>query len=87
MIGLSPDESKGLLDELYAHAHREPFIYEHKWKTGDIVIWDNVGLQHMRPPIVPSKRRTLRVFQGVSEAWSLPRALLSASLAPAQAAE
>ncbi len=85
VVGLAADESEALLARLYAHAHQEPFVYEHHWKTGDIVIWDNVGLQHMRPPIVPSKRRTLRVFQGVSEAWSLPRELLAAELP--QAAE
>jgi taurine dioxygenase len=72
VIGLPKPESDRLLDRLYAHAYRDAFVYEHRWRTGDVLIWDNVGLQHMRPPIVATKRRTLRVFQGVSEAWTLP---------------
>jgi taurine dioxygenase len=80
IVGLTAEDSQALLDRLYAHAHQEQFVFEHQWRTGDIVIWDNVGLQHMRPPIDPTKRRTLRVFQGVSEAWTLSPQLLSAGV-------
>jgi len=76
VVGLDDEASASLLEKLYEHAYRPEFVYEHRWQTGDIVIWDNVGLQHMRPPLDASKRRTLRVFQGVSEAWRLaPQAL------------
>jgi taurine dioxygenase len=71
VVGLGKEESDGLLKQLYDHAYQQEFIYEHPWQTGDIVIWDNVGLQHMRQPTVAAKRRTLRAFQGVSEAWNL----------------
>lgn len=76
IIGLPEDESAKLLSRLYEHAYRPEFIHEHEWQTGDIVIWDNVGLQHMRNPLDGSKRRTLRVFQGVSERWQLSQDLL-----------
>lgn len=71
VVGLPDAESESLLARLYAHAYRDEFVFEHQWQPGDIVIWDNVGLQHKRPPIDATKRRTLRVFQGVSQAWSL----------------
>ena len=35
-------------------------MYEHHWRNGDLVIWDNVALQHARPPIADGTRRTLR---------------------------
>lgn len=79
VIGLPRAESDALLDQLRRHAYAPEFIYEHHWRTGDIVIWDNVGLQHMRPPLDSGKRRTLRVFQGVSEAWRLPSGLMSST--------
>jgi taurine dioxygenase len=72
VVGLSKDDSDRLLQSLFSYSYCSEFIYEHHWQTGDIVIWDNVGLQHMRKPLDPAKRRTLRVFQGVSEAWALP---------------
>jgi len=75
IVGLSESDSRGLLDRLFDYAYRDEYIYEHRWQTGDIVFWDNVGVQHMRKPLDASKRRTLRVFQGVSEAWTLPAGL------------
>ncbi|MDX2224056.1 MAG: TauD/TfdA family dioxygenase [Rhodospirillaceae bacterium] len=80
IVGLAKDESDEILKTVFAHAYRPEFIYEHLWRTGDLVIWDNVGLQHMRPPIDPTRRRTLRAFQGVAETLSvrLPGAAASA---------
>ncbi len=75
IVGLSESDSRELLSRLFGYAYRDDYIYEHRWQTGDIVFWDNVGLQHMRKPLDAKKRRTLRVFQGVSEAWSLPAGL------------
>ena len=73
IVGLPEDESRGLLDRLFEHAYSDEFVYEHQWREGDLLIWDNVGLQHKRNPLDASKRRTLRVFQGVSETWSFER--------------
>ncbi|MEQ8736123.1 MAG: TauD/TfdA family dioxygenase [Rhodospirillaceae bacterium] len=72
VIGLPETDSQSLLDILFSHSYHDEYVYEHHWRTGDIVFWDNVGLQHMRKPLDSTKRRTLRVFQGVSEAWTLP---------------
>ncbi len=46
IVGLDPDESERLLDELVAFACRPPRIYHHEWKPGDAVIWDNRCLMH-----------------------------------------
>ena len=35
-----------MIDELVEHAIQPQFTYRHKWKPGDIVIWDNRCLMH-----------------------------------------
>lgn len=39
-------ESRLLLMELMEHATQPPFIYRHKWRAGDVVIWDNRCTMH-----------------------------------------
>lgn len=46
IVGLSPEESAALLDELNAHAVQPEFIYRHRWQEGDIVAWDNRNTMH-----------------------------------------
>jgi alpha-ketoglutarate-dependent 2,4-dichlorophenoxyacetate dioxygenase len=41
VIGWPKDEGVKLLDELNAFATQPQFIYTHKWRAGDLVIWDN----------------------------------------------
>ena len=45
---LSLDESDALLDDLFVHTYQPRFCYEHRWQTHDLVIWDNLTLQHSR---------------------------------------
>jgi taurine dioxygenase len=44
--GMDRAEAHRLIDELTAHATRPAFVYRHKWRTGDITIWDNRCLLH-----------------------------------------
>ena len=46
IVGLAPTASAALLAELQAHATRDAFITRHKWRLGDLVIWDNRSLMH-----------------------------------------
>jgi len=39
-------EGQALLDELIAHQLRPEFRYRHKWRPGDLVIWDNRAVNH-----------------------------------------
>jgi len=41
IVGLGEAESKALIEELIAFATQSHFIYAHKWRQGDILIWDN----------------------------------------------
>jgi taurine dioxygenase len=55
------EESEALLEALFQHLYRPEFVVEHHWRKGDLVLWDNLALQHARPN-VESKgpTRTLR---------------------------
>ena len=46
--GYSREESDALLAELWAHAIQARFVYEHVWKLGDLVMWDNRSTMHRR---------------------------------------
>ena len=46
IVGMERAEGHRLIDELTAHAIQPQFVYRHKWRTGDLVIWDNRCLLH-----------------------------------------
>ena len=46
VVGMDRAESDKLLDELIAHAIKPEFQYRHKWRQGDVVIWDNRCTMH-----------------------------------------
>ena len=46
IVGWSEEESFKLLDELYAFATQDKYVYSHKWQPGDMVIWDNRCTMH-----------------------------------------
>jgi taurine dioxygenase len=41
MADMAPDEGDALLEDLYARMMQPGFEYRHKWRVGDVVIWDN----------------------------------------------
>ena len=64
--GLALAESESLLDELWAHATREAFAFAHKWRRGDVVMWDNRCVMHRRDAFDPKVRRILHRTQLLS---------------------
>lgn len=46
VVGMNPRESTALLTRLRDWATQPQFVYQHKWKVGDMVIWDNSGTMH-----------------------------------------
>jgi taurine dioxygenase len=59
ILGLPDDESRALLDELYAHSTRPEHIYRHRWQPYDMVFWDNRSLMHLAAGCPDSQRRKL----------------------------
>jgi len=64
---LPPDESEALLTELFAHHYAEPGVYRHRWRTGDLLLWDNIALQHGRDDQKDVRRRRLRRIVGAEK--------------------
>jgi alpha-ketoglutarate-dependent taurine dioxygenase len=59
--GLDYDESETLLEDLWAHMYAPENVYTHQWNEGDLIVWDNILLQHARPDLnVKGAPRTLR---------------------------
>lgn len=62
--GLALDESEQLLNALWSHATQPQFTWHHRWRVGDIVIWDNRCAMHHRDPFDAGSRRVMHRIQG-----------------------
>jgi len=63
LVGLDLVESEALLDELWALVSRPEFSWEHAWRAGDLVLWDNRCTMHRRDAFDPSDRRIMHRTQ------------------------
>jgi taurine dioxygenase len=59
VIGLPEEESRALLDRLFAHMTEPRFIYRHRWRPHDLVFWDNRATIHLATGCPPHLRRRL----------------------------
>lgn len=50
IVGWPDDEARALLDELFDFATQDRFVYSHRWRQGDLVIWDNRCTLHRATP-------------------------------------
>jgi alpha-ketoglutarate-dependent taurine dioxygenase len=61
VIGMPQAASEDLLTSLFAHLYRPEGRLEHQWRQGDLVVFDNIALQHSRGRVVKEgPARTLR---------------------------
>jgi len=67
IIGLSLPDSETLLDELWAHATQKRFVWTHKWRAGDLIIWDNRCTMHQREAFDPATRRLMHRTQTIGD--------------------
>lgn len=63
VVGDEMETSDKLLDALWAHCTRGDFIYRHKWRKGDLLMWDNRVTMHRREPFDASARRVMHRTQ------------------------
>jgi len=63
IVGMAPQESEALLEELFAHLYDPSNRWEHEWRNRDLVVWDNLAVQHGRVNVLAEgPARTLRKF-------------------------
>jgi taurine dioxygenase len=66
LLGLEWEDSRDLLHEVFDHLYAPEKVLEHRWRGGDIIIWDNIALQHARGNVEGVGKRLLqRVIVGV----------------------
>jgi taurine dioxygenase len=58
--GMDAVESDAILNQLYEIGERREFIFEHAWKLGDFLMWDNRCTIHARTDFPKHERRLLR---------------------------
>ena len=58
--GMPVPDGRLLLMDLMEHATRPQFVHAHKWREGDLVIWDNRCTMHRARPFDTTKVRDLR---------------------------
>jgi taurine dioxygenase len=63
LVGLELSDSEALLDELWDFVERPEFAWEHVWRVGDLVLWDNRCTMHRRDPFDASARRIMHRTQ------------------------
>ena len=57
------DESDALLDALWDHATGDAVTWHHRWRAGDLLIWDNRCTLHRRDSFDGSERRIMHRTQ------------------------
>jgi alpha-ketoglutarate-dependent 2,4-dichlorophenoxyacetate dioxygenase len=60
IVGWPVPEGRLLLRDLSDFATQRQFVYSHKWRVGDLVIWDNRDTMHRGRPHDESRPRDLR---------------------------
>ncbi len=59
VLDMPEDESERLLNAVYDHAERQEFVYEHVWRVGDLLLWDNRCSSHARTDFPSTERRLM----------------------------
>lgn len=61
---LDEKQSEDLLEKLEAFCTQEKYVYSHKWRPGDLVIWDNLASMHRATPYdIKTYRRVMHRTQ------------------------
>ncbi|MEX2451521.1 MAG: TauD/TfdA family dioxygenase [Rhodospirillales bacterium] len=47
VIGMADEEAVPLINDMAKRIPEERFRYRHKWRAGDVLMWDNCAVQHL----------------------------------------
>ena len=78
LVGEDQERSRRLLGRLCAEACRPPRVHTHRWREGDLVLWDNRRVLHRGLGHPPDQARhmvrTTIAGDGAANEWALPGA-------------
>ena len=60
VVGWTIPESRMFLRDLMEHATQREFVYRHRWRVGDLVVWDNGTTMHRARRFDPAEVRDVR---------------------------
>jgi alpha-ketoglutarate-dependent 2,4-dichlorophenoxyacetate dioxygenase len=46
IFGMPESEGRALIDQLIGHATQRQFVYTHRWRVNDLIMWDNRCTMH-----------------------------------------
>lgn len=73
IVGMPEKEARALVDELLAFATQPKFVYTHRWRHYDLIIWDNRFTIHRGRPFPVDHRRTLVRATVAGDAPTVPQ--------------
>ena len=59
ILDMPQEESTPLLDQVFDQAEKPEFVYEHVWRLGDLLLWDNRCSSHARTDFPSTERRLM----------------------------
>ena len=60
IVGWPMPEARAFLRDLIEHATQREFVYTHKWRVDDLVMWDNRQTMHRARPFPAHEPRDMR---------------------------
>jgi alpha-ketoglutarate-dependent 2,4-dichlorophenoxyacetate dioxygenase len=60
IVGWPVPEARAFLRDLVEHATQRQFVYAHRWRVGDLVMWDNRQTMHRARPFPAHEPRDMR---------------------------
>ena len=59
VLDMPPAQSEPLLNAVFDHSEKHDFVYEHVWRVGDLLLWDNRCSSHARTDFPTNERRLM----------------------------
>ena len=60
IVGWPVPEARAFLRDLVEHATQREYVYVHRWRVGDLVMWDNRRTMHRARPFPAHEPRDMR---------------------------
>ena len=70
VLDMPQDESDRLLNAVFDHSEKREFVYEHIWRKGDLLLWDNRCSSHARTDFPSNERRLM--LRTTIQGWTPP---------------
>ena len=77
IVGMPVPEGRMMLLDLMDIATRPEFVHAHKWRKGDLVVWDNRCTLHRARPFDPAEPRDMRRTTVAGDGPTVERALVA----------